>query len=252
MPAVGVTEWRLSNGVRVLVKPTDFKADEVLFSAYSPGGIVAGAERRLHVGGAGDADRRHQRARARSAGRSSEEAEPARPRRRVRIDRRDERRLSGSRVAEGSRDDVPADLSDVHRAAPRHGRVPGVQESGRAVPREPRRRSGRGVQRHRAGDDVAAQLPRASAHAGDVRRGRIRRRRSRSTRIASPTRATSRSSFVGNVDTLDAQAARREATSRRCRRPDRKETFRDVGRVAADGRRRAHRAEGRGAEGEHD
>jgi len=35
---VNVTEWKLSNGVRVLVKPTDFKADEVLFTAYSPGG----------------------------------------------------------------------------------------------------------------------------------------------------------------------------------------------------------------------
>ena len=35
---VGVTEWRLSNGVRVLLKPTDFKADQILFSAYSPGG----------------------------------------------------------------------------------------------------------------------------------------------------------------------------------------------------------------------
>ncbi|MGH7679332.1 MAG: insulinase family protein, partial [Gemmatimonadaceae bacterium] len=34
----GVTEWRLSNGARVLVKPTDFKADEVRFGAYSPGG----------------------------------------------------------------------------------------------------------------------------------------------------------------------------------------------------------------------
>ena len=34
----GVTEWKLSNGARVLVKSTDFKADEILFSAYSPGG----------------------------------------------------------------------------------------------------------------------------------------------------------------------------------------------------------------------
>jgi zinc protease len=34
----GVTEWVLSNGARVLVKPTDFKADEVRFAAYSPGG----------------------------------------------------------------------------------------------------------------------------------------------------------------------------------------------------------------------
>jgi len=36
--AVSVTEWKLSNGARVLFKPTDFKADEVLMSAYSPGG----------------------------------------------------------------------------------------------------------------------------------------------------------------------------------------------------------------------
>ncbi|MDQ3672932.1 MAG: insulinase family protein, partial [Gemmatimonadota bacterium] len=36
--AIGITEWRLSNGVRVLLKPTDFKADQILFSAYSPGG----------------------------------------------------------------------------------------------------------------------------------------------------------------------------------------------------------------------
>lgn len=34
----GITEWKLSNGARVLVKPTDFKADEVRFGAYSPGG----------------------------------------------------------------------------------------------------------------------------------------------------------------------------------------------------------------------
>ncbi|MEP6732369.1 MAG: insulinase family protein [bacterium] len=33
-----ILEWKLSNGSRVLLKPTDFKEDEVLFSAYSPGG----------------------------------------------------------------------------------------------------------------------------------------------------------------------------------------------------------------------
>ena len=35
----GVSEWTLSNGAKVLVKPTDFKADQIMFSAYSPGGI---------------------------------------------------------------------------------------------------------------------------------------------------------------------------------------------------------------------
>ncbi|CAN5506987.1 insulinase family protein [soil metagenome] len=33
-----ILEWKLSNGARVLLKPTDFKADEVLFGAQSPGG----------------------------------------------------------------------------------------------------------------------------------------------------------------------------------------------------------------------
>jgi zinc protease len=34
----GVTEWTLSNGVRVILDPTTFKQDEVLFRAFSPGG----------------------------------------------------------------------------------------------------------------------------------------------------------------------------------------------------------------------
>jgi len=34
----GITEWELSNGVKVVLKPTSFKADEILFRAFSPGG----------------------------------------------------------------------------------------------------------------------------------------------------------------------------------------------------------------------
>lgn len=33
-----ITTWTLANGIRVMLKPTDFKADQVLMSAYSPGG----------------------------------------------------------------------------------------------------------------------------------------------------------------------------------------------------------------------
>ena len=36
--SIDAVEWKLSNGARVIIKPTDFKADEVLFTAYSPGG----------------------------------------------------------------------------------------------------------------------------------------------------------------------------------------------------------------------
>jgi zinc protease len=35
---VGAIVWTLSNGVRVTVKPTDFKNDEIIMRAYSPGG----------------------------------------------------------------------------------------------------------------------------------------------------------------------------------------------------------------------
>ncbi|QDK77065.1 insulinase family protein [Spirosoma sp. KCTC 42546] len=35
---IGVTEWTLKNGVRVILKPTDFKNDQILFSASSFGG----------------------------------------------------------------------------------------------------------------------------------------------------------------------------------------------------------------------
>ncbi len=36
--AYGITEWTLSNGVHVVLKPTTFKEDEILFRATGPGG----------------------------------------------------------------------------------------------------------------------------------------------------------------------------------------------------------------------
>jgi zinc protease len=36
--ALGVTEWQLANGVTVVIKPTTFRQDEVMFRAFSPGG----------------------------------------------------------------------------------------------------------------------------------------------------------------------------------------------------------------------
>src|SRR5690606_20712680 len=37
-PELGVTEMKLSNGVRIILKPTDFKNDEIIMTAFSPGG----------------------------------------------------------------------------------------------------------------------------------------------------------------------------------------------------------------------
>ena len=36
---LGTREWTFANGVRVILKPTDFKADELLLQAWSPGGF---------------------------------------------------------------------------------------------------------------------------------------------------------------------------------------------------------------------
>ena len=43
--ALGITEWQLSNGARVVLKPTTFKQDEILFRAVSPGGTSLASDR---------------------------------------------------------------------------------------------------------------------------------------------------------------------------------------------------------------
>ena len=42
--SIGVTEWELSNGVKVILKPTTFKEDEIVFRASSPGGTSLAAD----------------------------------------------------------------------------------------------------------------------------------------------------------------------------------------------------------------
>jgi zinc protease len=44
MSELGVTEWTLANGVKVVVKPTDFKNDEVRMSGFAPGGTSLAAD----------------------------------------------------------------------------------------------------------------------------------------------------------------------------------------------------------------
>lgn len=38
IPDLSITEWKLSNGVRVILKPTSLQRDEILLSGFSPGG----------------------------------------------------------------------------------------------------------------------------------------------------------------------------------------------------------------------
>ena len=37
-PKPGITEWTLSNGATVVLKPTTLKEDQILFRACAPGG----------------------------------------------------------------------------------------------------------------------------------------------------------------------------------------------------------------------
>jgi zinc protease len=43
--SVGITEWELSNGVKVVLKPTTFREDEILLRATSPGGTSLAADK---------------------------------------------------------------------------------------------------------------------------------------------------------------------------------------------------------------
>ena len=65
--AIGAVEWTFENGVRVVARPTDFKADEILLRAWSPGGTsnapdslvvtAAFADGIVHEGGVADRSR---------------------------------------------------------------------------------------------------------------------------------------------------------------------------------------------------
>jgi len=64
--SLGVTEWTLSNGVRVIVKPTDYEKDAVVISGSSPGGLAAASDKQfgdarfaddvVGIGGVGELD----------------------------------------------------------------------------------------------------------------------------------------------------------------------------------------------------
>ena len=45
VPEIGATVLTLSNGVEVWLKPTDFKNDQILFTAYAPGGVSLVSEK---------------------------------------------------------------------------------------------------------------------------------------------------------------------------------------------------------------
>ena len=116
--ALGITEWELSNGLKVVIRPTTFKEDEVLFGAVESWRNVARARRghrpRANGGTGGDLTGcRTLRERGSAPGAHREGRHGPARHQHVR------RRADGRRIAQGSRDDLSAHLSDGHSAAPR-------------------------------------------------------------------------------------------------------------------------------------
>ena len=74
VPEIGATVLTLSNGVEVWLKPTDFKNDQVLISAYALGGTSLASRAGLSGGESGDGARRRRRHRRSEPGRSEQAA----------------------------------------------------------------------------------------------------------------------------------------------------------------------------------
>src|SRR5262249_26643286 len=46
-PEAGITEWTLSNGATVVLKPTTLREDQILFQAFAPGGTSLASDAEL-------------------------------------------------------------------------------------------------------------------------------------------------------------------------------------------------------------
>ena len=111
--AVGITEWDLSNGVKVVLKPTNFKEDEILFRATSPGGTSLASDKDyIPASTASQVDRRG-RPRQVQRGRSAASAH-RKNRRRHSLHRRARRGPERQQLAEGPGNAVSAHLHALY------------------------------------------------------------------------------------------------------------------------------------------
>ena len=246
-PEAGITEWTLSNGATVVLKPTTLKEDQILFRATAPGGTSL----------ASDADFIPARVAddvvpAGGVGRFSD----------VMLDRM----LAGKAVAvrpfigeiepghgrrehaAGSRDDVPAALPALHAAARRSDGVRRDGVAGAGAARESDGQPGRRVQP----DDRLGAEP-ATARGGSPRR---RRRWTSGTSAKSLAFYKARFAdasnftfvFVGSFTPETHQAARRDlhrqpAGDARARRPGATSASRRRPASSRQTDREGHRAE---------
>ncbi len=162
---IGVTDWHLSNGVRVLIKPTDFKADEVQIAGESTGGlslapddaVIEAALASVIVLQSGIGDFDAPVASSQATGREDRQ----RP---CKAGRRNQRRLCRRGLPSGSRNSLSASLAHGNRTASRHCRGCRVEEPVSHDAAAAGRGAGGCLRRHRDDHDGSQLAAGTAAH----------------------------------------------------------------------------------------
>ena len=169
-PEAGITEWTLSNGATVVLKPTTLKEDQILFRAAAPGGTSLASDADFiparvadNVVPAGGVGRFSAVTLDKILAGKAVAVTPF-------IDEI-ERGDGGREHAAGSRNDVPAPVPAIHAAARRSDGVRRDGVAGQGAAREPDGEPGRRVQpghRRRAQPEQPAAAARDTGNGGPV------------------------------------------------------------------------------------
>ena len=117
----GITEWELSNGVKVVLKPTTFKEDEILFRAFSPGGTSLATDADFIPASDGRAGRRERRPRQVQRDRPAQDAD-RQGRVGAAVHRRARGRPARQRVAQG----LETMFQLIYSSSPRRAPIPTI------------------------------------------------------------------------------------------------------------------------------
>ena len=210
LPEIGVTEWQLGNGVRVVLKPTDFKNDEILMTARSPGRPLAGVRPGLPLGAVRRRRGRRQRRRQLRPDRAAQGPERQGGGRQP-LHRRAGGGPDRQRLARGPGDPAAARLPVRHRPARRRRGVRRLQGAAGRAGRPPAVRSRRRCSGTSGGRCISATTPPAPARpgAGSIRiqlagdpahlQGPLRRRGRHDLRVRGPDRPGQAAAAGGEV-----------------------------------------------------
>ena len=174
-PEAGITEWTLSNGATVVLKPTTLKEDQILFRAFAPGGTSLASDADFIPARAAD-DVVPAAASGQFSAAMLDKLLTGKAVARHAVHRRDRAGHGRRQHAAGSRNDVPADLPAIHAAARRSDRVRRAGIAGQRAARQPAGEPGRRVQpddRRRAEPEQPAAAARDAGDGGSVEPGEV-------------------------------------------------------------------------------